>query len=97
MCLARTNIYIKMFQEYLTGQERLVCEILKSLYNLKQAKRLWNKTIIKFFQKIGFISTNTDTFIFIIKRKEEFVIVRVYIADFAFKSKSLKILECLKD
>lgn len=33
-------IYIKISQRYGNWQERLVCKILKSLYSLKQAKRL---------------------------------------------------------
>lgn len=40
---------MKIFQEYEIGRERLVCKILKNLYDLKQAKQLWIKTIIKFF------------------------------------------------
>ena len=59
-------IFMKILQGYLVGQEGLVCKILKSLYGLKQARRLWNKTITKFFRKIGFTLINTDECIFTI-------------------------------
>ena len=42
-------IYMKIPQRCENRRKRLVCKILKSLYSLKQARRLWNKTIIKFF------------------------------------------------
>ena len=60
-------IYMKIPQGWIV-REGLVCKILKSLYRLKQARRLWNKTITKFFRKIGFISTNADSCIFTIKK-----------------------------
>lgn len=42
-------IFIKIPQGRQLGQKDLVYKIFKSIYGLKQAKRLWNKTIIKFF------------------------------------------------
>ena len=59
-------IYMKIPQGGLAGREGLVCKILKSLYGLKQAERLWNKTIAKFFRKISFTPTNADACIFTI-------------------------------
>lgn len=49
---------MRILQSIETGQDGLVCKILKNLYGLKQAERFWNKTIIKFFKKIGFKPTN---------------------------------------
>lgn len=45
----KQSIYIKIPQRCLAGWKSLVCKILKSLYKLKQVKKLWNKTITKFF------------------------------------------------
>ena len=53
-------IYMKIPKRCRSGREGLVYKILKSLYGLKQAGKLWNKTIIKFFQKIGFVPINAD-------------------------------------
>ena len=59
-------IFMRIPQGCLVDQEGLVCIILKSLYGLKQAGRLWNKTITKFFRRIGFTPTNVDASILII-------------------------------
>lgn len=60
-------IYIKIPQEYLIRWQKLVSKSPKSLYGLKQVKRLLNKTIINFFQKIRFTLTNADPYILVYK------------------------------
>ena len=90
-------IYMKISQRCQAGRKRLVCKILKSLYELKQAGRLWNKTIIKFFRKIGFTPTNANICILTIKRKGKLIIVGIYVDDLFLRSRSLKALEWLKD
>ena len=90
-------IYIRIPQGCQAGQEGLVCKILKSLYGLKQAGRLWNKTIIKFFRRIGFTPTNADACILTIKWKGELIIIGVYVDDLVLGSRSLEALEWLKD
>ena len=70
---------------------------MKSLYGLKQVKKLWNKTITKFFQKIDLTSTNTDVYIFIIKKKDELIIISIYIDNFTFELNNINVLEWLKD
>lgn len=87
---------MKIYQEDIV-REDLVYKILKSLYGLKQAKRLWNKTITKFFQKIGFIPTNTYSCIFTIKRGRELIIIGMYVNNLALRSRNIKALKCLKD
>ena len=89
-------IYMKIPQRCIV-REGLVYKILKNLYGLKQARRLWNKTITKFFQKIGFTPTNADSCILTIKRERELIIVGVYIDNLALGSRSIKALEWLKD
>ena len=77
--------------------EGLVCKILKSLYSLKQAGRLWNKTIIKFFQKFGFVFTNADPCILAYRQGDVFILVGVYVDDLLLGSQSQNGLEWLKD
>ena len=85
-------IYIKIFHEYII-REKLVYKILKRFYKLKKAKKLWNKTIIKFFYKISFILTNINMCRLITKRKKKFIIINIYVNNLIFGSKSLKALK----
>ena len=73
---------MKISQRYI-ARKNLVYKILKILYKLKQARRLWNKIITKFFCKIGFMPSNTDTSIFTIKKEKELIIIDIYIDYFA--------------
>ena len=90
-------IYMKIPQGCLACQEGLVCKKLKSLYGFKQVRRLWNKTIAKFFQTIGFAPTNADACILTIHWEGKLIILGVYEDDFVFGSRSFKELEWLKD
>jgi hypothetical protein len=43
------------------GMERnLICRLLRSIYSLKQAARVWNQKIYTFLIKIGFIRSSAD-------------------------------------
>ena len=79
------------------GQERLICMIFKSLYGLKQAEKFWNITFIKFFQKISFISINADPYILTYWQDNIFIIIEVYIDNFALVFQNQDGLDWLKD
>lgn len=79
-------IYMKIFEKCRNGREELICKILKSLYSFKQVKKLWNKTIIKFFQKIRFVPINADPCILIYRQGDVFILVGVYIDNFMLRS-----------
>ena len=89
-------IYIKIPQNCKISQDDLVRKIFKSLYESKQAGRLWNKTFIKFFWKIGFIPINKDLFIFTYQEGDIFIILGVYVDDLALASQSENGLNWLK-
>lgn len=84
---------MKIFQGCVTRQQRVVCKILKSLYGLKQAGKLGNKTIIKFFWKIGFTLTNADPYILVYRQSNILIVVRIYVDNLVFGSQSQNGLE----
>ena len=47
-------------REGVTGVEGMVWRILKCLYGLKQSPRMWNQTIDKVLEEIGFFRSKTD-------------------------------------
>lgn len=69
---------MKIPQKWQTSPDGLFCKIFKSLNGLKQEERLWNKTI-KFFWKIGFISTNADLCILIFRKDGRLIVVDIYV------------------
>jgi len=44
---------------------KMVCRLLRSLYGLKQASRVWNMQLHEFLLKIGFRRSNADTCLYV--------------------------------
>lgn len=79
-------IYIKIPQRCKIGWESFICKIFKSLYGLKQAGRLWNKTLITFFRTISFVTINVDPYILTYWKNSILIIREVYVNDLALSS-----------
>src|SRR5271154_4750077 len=61
-----------------TGMKKgLVCRLLRSLYGLKQAARVWNLKIHAFLIKIGFIRSNADPCLYIDIKRHLYIIIWV--------------------
>lgn len=58
----------------------------------KQANKLQNKTIIKFFKKIGFNLINKNFYIFVFRKKKPLIIDKVYITNFMLVTNGDKIM-----
>jgi hypothetical protein len=71
-----------------------VCEILQSLYGLRQSAYLWNQKVKKFVTSIGFQQSTADPGVFINDRG---VIIALYVDDILIFSKSTKDIESTKD
>lgn len=87
----------KIYMELSEGVEHLsdqVCELLKSLYELKQLANLWNKKITKTLKSIEFKLTLADTSVFTYSHS---IIIALYIDDMLILAKSLKELEEVKN
>jgi len=46
-------------------KRKMVCKLLRSLYGLKQASRVWNIQLHEFLIKIGFKRSNADTCLYV--------------------------------
>ena len=58
----------------------------KESVQFQASKRMWNKTIITFFQKIGFVLTNANLYILAYRQGNVFILIGVYIDDFLLGS-----------
>jgi hypothetical protein len=54
------DIYIELPLDF-DNSSKHVCILLKSLYNLKQASRIWSETLIKAFQSMELNPLTTDS------------------------------------
>ena len=74
-------IYMKILQELKSGRIKLICHMLQSFYKLKQAEKLWNKQIVKFFLNLGFVATNRNLCILFYKdfTNDIIIIVDIYV------------------
>ncbi len=46
------------------GKEKMVCNLKKWLYGLKQSPRCWNKTFKEYMESVGFKQSSADPYIF---------------------------------
>jgi hypothetical protein len=70
-----------------------VCEILQSLYGLRQSANLWNQKVKSFVETIGFKSSTADSSVFI---NERGVIIALYVDDILVFSKATKDIDWTK-
>lgn len=87
---------MKLAQKRQTRQKKLVYKILKSLYQLKLAKKLQIKTIIKFFKNIDFNLINGDSYIFVFGKTKQLIIIEVYIDNFILAINQNKVIQWIK-
>jgi hypothetical protein len=70
-----------------------VCEILQSLYGLRQSGYLWNQKVKKFVESISFQQSTADPGVFINNRG---VIIALYVDDILIFSKDIKDINTTK-
>ena len=77
------KLYVKqsiMYEQYSPTGELLVCRLLKALYRLKQAPRVWMKKANKILKTLRLEPIPTNKTYFIIPDKE--LICSIYVNDF---------------
>ena len=74
--------------------ENLVCLLLKSLYGLKQAARIWNQKIRHYLMSIGFQQTHSDHCIYI--NKTSGIIIAMWVDDLLIFGKDINGINSLK-
>ena len=70
----------------------MICRLLKSLYNLKQAPRVWVKILREFLVIKGFTRLESDYYIYIGKS----LIITIYVDDILIISKNKQSLQQMK-
>ena len=72
------KVYVKIFFEYIDFKRfRIICCFRKTLYNFKQAFKIWFDTLKLFFKKFDFLFFNVDQNVFC----DEKTIIIIYVDD----------------
>lgn len=58
-----------------------VCRLKKAVYGLKQAPRAWYNELRDFLLSLGFANSLADTSLFVLRRKQGFVYLLIYVDD----------------
>lgn len=90
-------IYIKPPPGIERMRKGLHCRLLRSLYSLRQSRRLWNQNVIAFYKRIGFWPLNADPSILILQTRSEIIVISIYINNFLFAANSMQALNNLKE
>jgi len=88
------EIYMEQPEGYEMDGEDLVCKLLKSLYGLKQASRVWNRKIRRFLKSIGFAQTYSDPCVYV--NKDTGVIIAMWVDDLIIFGKDMASIQDLK-
>lgn len=80
------------------GLEDKVARLLKTIYGLKQASRVWNVQIDAFLKEIGFTRTYSDTGVYVYRRQEGNIVIMLvlYVDDMAIMGNSLTEINRIK-
>jgi hypothetical protein len=75
------EIYMKQPEGFEVGGPDHVCKLVKSLYGLKQAGRVWNKTLHSALSSMGFNRVQSDHGLYIYLRDDVRLLMPVFVDD----------------
>lgn len=94
--LSGVKIYMEQPEGYDDGNGR-VCMLLKGLYGLKQASRIWNQTLHKHLEALGFQKCTFDAGIYWKRGDNNIIYVTVYVDDLVIVGDTADIDKVVKD
>ena len=90
------TIYISQPASFVrTSHSQHVCKLQKTLYGLKQAPCAWFHKLKEALHTWGFISSKSDTSLFIYKHSDNFLLLLVYVDDLLITSNNAPLIQTL--
>jgi hypothetical protein len=89
------RIYMRQPEGFEDGTDR-ICELLRSLYGLKQSGRAWNIEFDRVIRKHGFKRLRSDPCAYIRREGEGFAIITVWVDDLLLFATSDALMEKMK-
>ena len=85
------TIYMRQprgFEQYTKDGEPMVCRLIRSIYGLRQSGARWEARLIQELTKMGFVRSNSDPCLHVIRKGKDLLILCVYVDDLIFASSS---------
>ena len=89
------QVYMRQPEGFEDGTDR-ICELLKSLYGLKQSGRAWNIEFDRAMQRRSFKHLRSDPCAYIRREHDEFAIITVWVDDLLLFATSDSLMERMK-
>lgn len=89
------EVYMKLPKGFYSSEkgENLVCRLVKSLYDLKQASRQWNAKLTDALLNSGYQQSHRDYSLFTKKKGSGLVIILVYVDDLLITGNDTALIE----
>ncbi|KAG8501579.1 hypothetical protein CXB51_003840 [Gossypium anomalum] len=82
------------YEQFGPNGERLVCQLTKALYGLRQAPRAWFDKLKQFLVSAGFTVSKSDASLFVRLSSDHTVYVLVYVDDIVITGSSVDEINC---
>ena len=87
------EIYVTQFDEFVVNL-KLICHLIKTLYDLKQTLKMWYEVIRNFLKFLKFESINENVNVFVFKNKK--IYIAIYVNDFFIIEFNMNFINNLK-
>lgn len=93
------TIYMEQPPGFDNGDKNKVCLLLKGIYGLKQASRIWNLRVHTLLSSHGYKQSKCEPCVYVKKQNEQITIIALYVDDFYifYSSKENELLPILED
>jgi hypothetical protein len=93
--ILKEKVYMRQPEGYDDGSGR-VCELIKTLYGLKQSGREWNRELDEKLRKFGFQRLRSDPCVYIKQDGDDVTIITVWVDDLLLVAKPDELMERTK-
>ena len=80
-------------EEAASGGNKPVLKLLKNIYGLKQAGRLWNQMLDKKIRELGYKQSSVDMCLYYKITKNTLILVGIYVDDLLVTSNNVKLVD----
>lgn len=94
----KETVFMKQPERYeIRGKENMVCRLIKSIYGLKQAARVWNERLHEVLEELGFARSEADPCLYVKIIAEMIMYIIVYVDDLVITGTLREIESTAKD